>query len=53
LLTVRDVAARPRTSTATVYGLCERGELEHLRVSHGIRVRPEDLDAYLAGARGR
>jgi excisionase family DNA binding protein len=48
LLTVREVAARLRTSTATVYGVCERGELAHLRVSNAIRIRPEDLDEFLA-----
>ena len=31
----------------TVYRLCDRGELAHVRVSYAIRVRPEDLDAYL------
>jgi excisionase family DNA binding protein len=47
LLTVREVAARLRTSTATVYALCDRGELPHARVSNAIRIRPENLDAYL------
>jgi excisionase family DNA binding protein len=51
LLTVRAVAERLGVSTATVYGLCERGELPHVRVSNAIRIRPADLKAYLA--RGR
>jgi excisionase family DNA binding protein len=49
LLTVRDVAERLAVSTATVYALCERGELPHLRVSNAIRIRPDDLKAFIAG----
>jgi excisionase family DNA binding protein len=41
LLTVRDVAARLRVSTATVYKLCRRGVLRHVRVVNVIRV-PRD-----------
>jgi excisionase family DNA binding protein len=48
MLTVREVAERLRVSSSTVYGLCERGELPHLRVSNAIRIRPEDLDEFLA-----
>jgi hypothetical protein len=36
-------------STFTVYGLCDRGELRHVRVSNAIRIAPADLAAYLAG----
>jgi excisionase family DNA binding protein len=50
LLTVREVAARLRVRPATVYRLCEHGELVHVRVSNAIRVRPEALEAFLAGA---
>jgi excisionase family DNA binding protein len=32
---------------ATVYALCERGELPHLRVSNAIRLRVEDLEAFI------
>jgi excisionase family DNA binding protein len=38
-----EVAAVLWVSTATVYNLCHRGELPHLRVSNAIRVKPEDL----------
>jgi len=40
LLTVREVAAYLRVSTATVYELCARGELQHIRCSmrSGCRV---------------
>jgi excisionase family DNA binding protein len=46
-LTVREVAARLRLSTATVYELCESGGLVHLRVSNSIRVAEGDLGAFL------
>ena len=52
LLTVRETARRLRVSTATVYLLCEQGELPHLRVSNAIRVRREDLEAFI-GRGGR
>lgn len=34
---------------ATVYRLCERGELPHVRIVNSIRVRPRDLAAFVAG----
>jgi excisionase family DNA binding protein len=33
---------------ATVYRLCERGELPHVRVVNSIRVRRADLEAFVA-----
>jgi excisionase family DNA binding protein len=51
MLTVREVAAALQVSTATVYALCERGELPHLRVSNAIRVTPADLAAFVTGRR--
>jgi excisionase family DNA binding protein len=53
LLTVRQVAERLQVSTKTVYQLCERGDLAHVRVSNAIRVAPANLDAFIAIARGR
>ena len=47
-LTVQDVAERLQVSTATVYGLCRRRELEYHRVSNSIRVPEDALAAYLA-----
>jgi excisionase family DNA binding protein len=47
LLAVRQVAQFLGVSTATVYRLCERGDLVHVRVSHGIRVQLPDLAAYV------
>jgi len=51
LLTVREVAERLAVSTFTVYGLCERGELPHIRLSNAIRIARADLAAFLAGQR--
>jgi excisionase family DNA binding protein len=51
LLGVREVAAVLRVSTATVYRLCEEGQLPHVRVANAIRVRPDDLEAFTS--RGR
>jgi excisionase family DNA binding protein len=56
LLTVKQVAAKLGVSAATVYGLCERRELRHVRVANAIRISPEALDAFLravAAARPR
>ncbi|MCC6811261.1 MAG: helix-turn-helix domain-containing protein [Deltaproteobacteria bacterium] len=47
MLTVREVAERLGVSKATIYALCERGELGHLRVSEAIRVPESWLAAYL------
>ncbi len=50
-MTVRAAAERLAVSTATVYALCDRGELPHVRISNAIRIAPADLAAYLAGQR--
>jgi excisionase family DNA binding protein len=49
-LTVREVADRLRVSPATVYHLCARRRLPHVRVGArggAIRVREQDLHAFL------
>ncbi len=51
LLTVRQVAERLGVSTATVYKLCDRGELPHVRISNAIRMVPADLAAFVARSR--
>jgi len=52
LLTVKEAAAQLRVSTATVYGLCERGRLPYVRVSvHAIRIAEADLSAFIRGWR--
>lgn len=49
LLSVGEVAAELQVSKATVYKLCERGELPHLRVMNAIRVAPADLRRFIEG----
>jgi len=34
-------------STATVYRLCERGDLQHFRISYAIRISADGLAAFL------
>jgi len=51
LLTVREAAERLAVSAFTVYGLCDRGELPHIRISNAIRIAPAALAEYLAGQR--
>src|SRR5262249_32759053 len=46
-LSVKTVAARLGISSATIYKLCEGGDLPHVRVSNTIRIAPADLTAYL------
>jgi excisionase family DNA binding protein len=49
LLTVREVATRLNVCTATVYRLCARGLLRHVRILNAIRVRPTDLRDLVEG----
>ncbi len=53
LLTVGEVAEQLRVCAATVYRLCDQGQLPHVRVLHAIRVDPIDLLAFLKGRRMR
>ena len=50
LLKVREVAELLGVSTATVYALCKRGALRHVRVANAIRVPEEALSALCLGA---
>jgi excisionase family DNA binding protein len=52
LLTVAEVAEELAVCTATVYKLVGRGALPCVRVLNAIRVRREELDAFVAGLRG-
>jgi len=47
-LTVKEVAARLRVCTATIYRLCISGELHHFRVGASVRIRQADLVAFQA-----
>jgi len=49
LLTPVEVAERLGVCRDTVYRLCDRGELPHVRISNAIRIAPADLAAFLAG----
>jgi excisionase family DNA binding protein len=51
LLTVREVAEQLDVCAATVYRLCENGELPHVRIIDSIRIRPADLGAFVAAPR--
>jgi excisionase family DNA binding protein len=50
MLTVGEVAARLRVSTATVYALCKRGDLAHVRIANSIRVSETALAAFCSSA---
>ena len=53
LLTIKQAAKHLAVSLGTVYDLCAQRKLKHLRVGTGrgtIRIRDEDLDAYMNGA---
>ena len=47
LMTVHEAAERLRVRPVTVYRLCARGALSHLRVSNAIRLRVEDLEDFV------
>jgi excisionase family DNA binding protein len=49
LLRVAEVAEHLGVCAATVYRLCERGELCHVRIVNSIRVRPRDLAVFVEG----
>ena len=48
MLSVRQVAACLSVSTATVYRLIAQGALTHVRVSNAVRMRPQDVEAWIA-----
>src|SRR5438128_11457451 len=52
-LTVREVAEQLRICTATVYRLCDEGQLPHVRVLHAIRIDPTDLAVFIGASRRR
>ena len=53
VLTVRQAADRLQVAAATIYDLCARKVLRHIRVGRGrgtIRIREDDLDAFVETA---
>lgn len=47
LLKVADVAQHLSVCNATVYRLCDRGELPHVWIGNSMRIRADDLRAFL------
>jgi excisionase family DNA binding protein len=47
LLKVAEVAEHLGVCNATVYRLCDSGELPHVWIVNSIRIRPADLEAFL------
>jgi excisionase family DNA binding protein len=50
LLKIGEVAEHLDVSSATVYGLCERGELPYVWVVTSMRIRPRDLEEFIASS---
>lgn len=48
LLTIPDVARRLQVSTYRAYELARHGQLKTVRLGKSVRVKPEDLAAYIA-----
>jgi excisionase family DNA binding protein len=51
LLTVKQLAARLSVCTATIYRLCDRGELPYVRVAQALRFVPMEVAEYMARRR--
>jgi excisionase family DNA binding protein len=47
MMTVKEVAAALRVSTATVYALVNGGQLEHFRVLNAIRIPCDAVGALM------
>ena len=48
LLRVKEVAEQLAVPAWRVYQLCEDGELLHVRITNSIRIRPSDLQDFIA-----
>jgi excisionase family DNA binding protein len=53
LLTIKEVAAILRVCRDTVYRLCAKGRLPHVRILNAIRIAPADLNGFLRVHRDR
>lgn len=51
LLTLQQVADRLQVSMSTVRRLLDAGKLRSVRIGRNLRVRPEDLAAYIEEAK--
>jgi excisionase family DNA binding protein len=51
LLRVAEVAEQLAVGAWAVYKLCEDRDLPHVRITNSIRVRPQDLEAFVAARR--
>ena len=51
LLTVSEASEQLRVGTWAVYRFCETGELPHIRFIDSIRIRPDDLAAFVSARR--
>ncbi len=47
LIKVKDAATLLGLSVCTLYRMCEREEIPHVRIARSIRFRPETLTIYL------
>jgi len=47
LLTVKEVARRLQVCNATVYKLCDKGELAHVRILNSVRIPQADLADFI------
>lgn len=47
LLRIAEVAEHLGVSNATVYRLCDSGDLPHVWIVNSIRIRPADLETFL------
>jgi excisionase family DNA binding protein len=45
---VTEIAEQLAVGAWRIYQLCENGELPHVRINNSIRVRPKDLEEFIA-----
>ncbi len=50
LLRIEDIAERLAVSRSMAWKLIAYGQLRSVRIGRAVRVRPQDLEAYVAGA---
>ena len=50
LLRIEEIAQRLAISRSMAWKLIAHGQLRSVRIGRAVRVRPQDLDEYVAGA---